>query len=93
MDLNLKTSDVILIAASDSSDRDKTIAHLCCDGKNDQDVIQEAVDTISTENAERSAAQESFSYPAITIFPIFRDRITTAGWLLCLERNQTDSTT
>ena len=49
MDLNLKTSDDILIAASDSSDHDKTIAHLCCDGKNDQDVIQEAVDTISTE--------------------------------------------
>ena len=49
MDINIKTSDVILIAAVDSTEQDKELAHLRCDGKNDQNVIQEAVNSVYIE--------------------------------------------
>lgn len=41
------TSDTIYIAAADSSDRDKSNADFVCDGKNDQDTLQKAVDTVT----------------------------------------------
>lgn len=45
----LFTSDVIYIAAADSSETDKAIAKFLCAGVNDQDVLQAAVDSVATE--------------------------------------------
>lgn len=45
----LFTSDVIYIAAADSSAADKAIAEFLCTGFNDQDVLQAAVDSVATE--------------------------------------------
>ena len=42
-------SDTVYIAAADSMESDKKLAHYICTGENDQDVIQAAVDTIETE--------------------------------------------
>ena len=42
----LHTSDVIYIAAADSSEQDRALADYVCTGDNDQDVIQNAVDLI-----------------------------------------------
>ena len=48
MNEELFTSDVIYVAAADSTEKDKALANYICTGVNDQDVIQEAVDTIAT---------------------------------------------
>lgn len=45
----LKTSDILYIAAADSSEADKRIADYVCSGTNDQDIIQSAIDTVSNE--------------------------------------------
>jgi hypothetical protein len=39
-------TDTLYIAAVDSSDRDKETADIVCSGKNDQDVLQEALDRV-----------------------------------------------
>ena len=39
-------TDTLFIAASDSTEKDKESADLICTGVNDQDVIQEALDTV-----------------------------------------------
>lgn len=43
---NIKTSDVIYLAACDSTAQDKEFADIVCDGKKDQEYIQQAVNTV-----------------------------------------------
>ena len=42
----IRTDDVIIIAAADSSERDRAQADYVCTGEQDQDVIQAAVDRV-----------------------------------------------
>ena len=43
----VKTDEVIYICAVDSSEEDKKSADFVCTGKDDQDIIQKAVDSIA----------------------------------------------
>lgn len=45
----IKTDDVIYISAADSSENDKSISDYICNGNDDQDVIQKAIDSIAVE--------------------------------------------